>query len=505
MEEIDATLSFNKSDTWSVEHDRRQIIKHNVNPEDIKHDIFWENNMTVKEFYDKYFEEEFKKYNRRQKKDRRYDSYLQKISKGFYESKEKLKELQATGAPYAEQRKLKSVTKTAYSIVVTIGNQKDNPEFKHNGEREEDAKDILKEYMNTFEKRNPGLKMICGAVHCDEGDRFDKDGNLIKTGGNVHLHIIYCPVAQCEFGMKVRNSLTAAYKMQGLDSDKVKDPITGKFETATVKWQNKERDYLKELCKEKGIKIFQTGRSDRHLSVDDYQRAQDQKRLNEKLKEVKEREKQLAQKETAYKKMRNTDPKYKSNLIDGYISVTQRNDTLEQKNEEENKLIRDTWSKYISENKTYWEKYKQDKEELKALLRQQKETKNCDNEKLKKILRDIANRNDMLIIRLFKLIYSLFLRYKLHQAEFQLEQLKKLNDNMKSKAREVVDAGQKLSASLKERNIESILTDMNTWELISGEVDANIESHIEEDFNRDKYQTEEIEKHYKERQEYEDR
>ena len=36
----------------------------------------------------------------------------------------------------------------------------------------------------------------------------------------------------------------------GIYSDKTKDPITGKYQTAQIKWQYRERDFLTKLCKE---------------------------------------------------------------------------------------------------------------------------------------------------------------------------------------------------------------------------------------------------------------
>jgi hypothetical protein len=58
---IQSSLSFHNDKTWSLEHDERKGKKMpaNVNPEDSCHNIYWKGNMTIVEFYDKYFEEAF--------------------------------------------------------------------------------------------------------------------------------------------------------------------------------------------------------------------------------------------------------------------------------------------------------------------------------------------------------------------------------------------------------------------------------------------------------------
>lgn len=70
---IDATLSFHKDNTWSIEHDLRKAKKlpSNVKPDKICDNIYWEGNMSIKEFYDKYFENSFAEWNKKEKPTRR--------------------------------------------------------------------------------------------------------------------------------------------------------------------------------------------------------------------------------------------------------------------------------------------------------------------------------------------------------------------------------------------------------------------------------------------------
>ena len=66
-----------------------------------------------------------------------------------------------------------------------------------------------------------------------------------------HLHIDYIPVAHAyKNGMEIRNSLTKALQQMGFAK------AVSKTKNETVAWQERERSYLTELCKEHGIEIF---------------------------------------------------------------------------------------------------------------------------------------------------------------------------------------------------------------------------------------------------------
>ena len=480
---IDATLSFHKDNTWSIEHDLRKAKKlpSNVKPDKICDNIYWEGNMSIKEFYDKYFENSFAEWNKKEKSTRRCESYLDKIAKTEKEHKEQIRLLESSHAPYPEIAKHKRYTKTAYQIVITIGNCKDNPEFKAGGEREQDAKDILKEYMNSFEERNPGLKVVCGAIHCDES-------------GNIHLHLTYCPVVECSRGQKVQNSLTKAMKLQGLESDKTKDPATGRFQTATEKWQIKERDFLAELCKERDINIFETGKSGKHLSVADYQREQDIKNLNHKIQENREIEHSIQLKQAAFEKLKSQSSDVdKQNLLEENIDLLERNTELEKREDKVRDFIADVWDEYKSQNAEYWQKYKEDKEELKKIMALAKQQKRYNEKILKELLESIHNRNTFFLFRLFRAIVSLVFRYKLNKAEQQLQKLTDINKQIKEKAKEVVDAGQHLSLSLKSKNLNSIMEKLDYWEYITDNIESEINDKITKDFQREERQKGNIE------------
>ena len=95
-----------------------------------------------------------------------------------------------------------------------------------------------------------------------------------------HLHIDYIPVAHgYKNGMKTRNSLTKAFQQMGFAK------AVSRKQNETVAWQGRERGYLTELCREKGIEIEVLGVQRDNLSLPEYKAA---------MREVEELEQQAA-------------------------------------------------------------------------------------------------------------------------------------------------------------------------------------------------------------------
>ena len=111
-----------------------------------------------------------------------------------------------------------------------------------NGNLTEEAKlaiEILEQYAKTFQERNPNLYQFNCVMHLDEA--------------TPHLHIDYIPVAHgYKTGMETRNSLTKALQQMGFAK------AVSKKENETVAWQQRERAYLTDLCREKGINLQKT-------------------------------------------------------------------------------------------------------------------------------------------------------------------------------------------------------------------------------------------------------
>ena len=226
------TISFPKGN-GHLTHNNREFICNNVVPERTS----W-NRIYIQEplndAYEKCFGQALRDYNDAQKrKDRQKADYL--------------KEIENSG----------NKEKTFYENIVQIGKKEDTPVVDENGNLTEDAKtaiEILEQYAMTFQERNPNLYLFNCVMHLDEA--------------TPHLHIDYIPVAHgYKNGMETRNSLTKAFQQMGFAK------AVSRKQNETVAWQERERGYLTELCRECGIEIEVLGIKRDNLSLPEYKAA----------------------------------------------------------------------------------------------------------------------------------------------------------------------------------------------------------------------------------------
>ena len=156
-----------------------------------------------KDAYNRLFGQAVKEYNDKQtRSDRKIDDYYKKI----HESKQQ---------------------HTCYEMIVQVGN-------KNNPVSLEESREILKEYVGTWNDRNPNLELIGAYFHFDEK-------------GEPHLHADYIPYATYEKGLSVRTGLNKALEAQGFEKK-------GKA-TPQIQWERSENDYLERLCRDRGLEV----------------------------------------------------------------------------------------------------------------------------------------------------------------------------------------------------------------------------------------------------------
>ncbi len=226
------TISFPKG-RGHLTHNNRDFICNNVVPERTAWNRIYIQE-PLKDAYEKCFGQALRDYNAAQKrKDRQKDDYL--------------KEIENSG----------NKEKTFYENIVQIGKKTDTPVVDENGVLTEEAKAavaVLEQYAKTFQERNPNLYLFNCVMHLDEA--------------TPHLHIDYIPVAHgYKNGMKTRNSLTKAFQQMGFAK------AVSRKQNKTVAWQEREREYLTELCREQGIEIEVLGIQRDNLSLPEYKAA----------------------------------------------------------------------------------------------------------------------------------------------------------------------------------------------------------------------------------------
>lgn len=252
-----STLSFRMSELHNEGHNLRTIYVPHVDSSKSKDNIYYVN-CTKEEAFDYLFSEAVKEYNEKQKRnDRKIDNYLQKIITAEEKQKKIIEQKRSEGCSYKELAKMKNAKQSSYEIIVSLGNIQQNPEFAPGGEKEDIIVNILNEYVQNFQRRNPNAYMYLAAIHLDEF-------------GVIHLHqdvIFYSD--SYKSGMKRRVSLSRALEDMGFTTDKDKDN-KGKFNLAITKWQNREREELTEIARKHNIEIVNGNQSRKHLDREQY-------------------------------------------------------------------------------------------------------------------------------------------------------------------------------------------------------------------------------------------
>ena len=218
-----ASISF-VTGKGAIGHNNREFIHDNVDESRVKDNInYKEEKLHIA--YEKCFGEAVASYNERQtRNDRKIKNYMQRIKDSG--NNEKL----------------------FYENIVQVGDK-----YSHGfgSGNEEQAIDILDEYAKSFQERNPNLYVFNMKMHLDEA--------------SPHLHIDYIPVATgYKRGLGTRNSLTKAHENMGIPRG------TGRNDNSTMKWQEREKEYLKEIAKDHDLKIINKKTDRKHLTVDEY-------------------------------------------------------------------------------------------------------------------------------------------------------------------------------------------------------------------------------------------
>ena len=224
----------------SYSHNRRSFVAKNVDENRIDRNVVFKDEK-IKNVYHELFDEANQRYNDKQKrKDRKIDNYYEKIRT-------------------SKQEKL------YHEIIVQVGNKDDTNARSYEGVV---AKNILKDYMKDFEKRNPNLRVFEAYLHMDEE--------------TPHLHIDFIPfVTGSKRGMDTRVSLKAALDAQGFRGNS-----RGNIEWK--RWVESEKEELAKVMANHKINWLKKGTHEKHLSVLDFEkreRAKEVKQLEEQIKE----------------------------------------------------------------------------------------------------------------------------------------------------------------------------------------------------------------------------
>ena len=217
----------------SVNHNTRAFTAKNVDKERSRDNVEFCHS-DIKEVYHNLFDDALERYNAKQKRsDRKIDDYYEKIRRGKQE-------------------------KLFYEVIFQIGNKDDMNVQSNEGQL---AKEILCEFMEQFQKRNPNLYVFSSHLHMDEQ--------------TPHIHIDFVPfIRNSKRGLDTRVSLKGALSEQGF-----KGGTRGM--TEWNEWIEAEKQELSKVMGHYGVQWKQLGTHNKHLSVLDFEKQERQKEVAE--------------------------------------------------------------------------------------------------------------------------------------------------------------------------------------------------------------------------------
>ena len=208
----------------SVSHNTRTFSAKNVDQERSRYNVEFCHS-DIKEVYHKLFDGALERYNAKQKRsDRKIDDYYEKIRQGKQE-------------------------KLFHEVIFQIGNKDDTNAKSGEGQL---AKEILTEFMENFQKRNPNLYVFSAHLHMDEE--------------TPHIHIDFVPfIRHSQRGLDTRVTLKGALAEQG---------FKGCTRSATEwnQWIESEKQELSKVADRYGVRWKQLGTHNKHLSVLDFEK-----------------------------------------------------------------------------------------------------------------------------------------------------------------------------------------------------------------------------------------
>lgn len=217
----------------SIKHNTRAFHAKNVDTERSIYNVEF-CHTDIKKVYHELFDKALERYNAKQNRnDRKIDNYYEKIRQ-------------------SKQEKL------FHEVILQIGNKDDMNAKSEEGEL---SKEILIDFMQDFQKRNPNLYVFSAHLHMDEE--------------TPHIHVDFVPfIRNSKRGLDTRVSLKGALGEQGF-----KGGTRGA--TEWNQWIEAEKQELSKVMGRYGIQWKQLGTHNKHLSVLEFEKQERQKEVKQ--------------------------------------------------------------------------------------------------------------------------------------------------------------------------------------------------------------------------------
>ena len=229
----------------SVNHNSRKFKAENVDADRSHLNIDYCNE-SIKQVYHELFDEALEKYNTKQTRaDRKIANYYEKIRNSKQE-------------------------KPFHELILQIGDRKNMSAESENGQL---AKQVLDEYYQGFQVRNPQLRVFSAHLHMDEA--------------TLHLHIDFVPFTTgSKRGLDTRVSLKQALAAQGFKGG-------SRGDTEWNQWVQAEKEQLAVVMERYGIEWLQKGTHNKHLDVLDFKKQERQKEVEKLSGQIEQKQAEL--------------------------------------------------------------------------------------------------------------------------------------------------------------------------------------------------------------------
>ena len=209
----------------SIRHNNRSFSAANIDRSRTEQNVTYCND-DLKQVYHEIFDEALAAYNAKKKKTKdKITDYYEHIRQGKQE-------------------------KLFHEAIFQIGNLEDCGCGSPGGER---AAAALKEFAESFQERNPHLRVFNMVLHMDEA--------------TPHLHVDFIPVAtEQSRGLSTRVSMKQALKQQGFVS-------LGRKQTEWNAWMEREKAALTEIAQAHEFEIISLGGGRPHMDLPEYRAA----------------------------------------------------------------------------------------------------------------------------------------------------------------------------------------------------------------------------------------
>ncbi len=137
---------------------------------------------------------------------------------------------------------------------------------------------------------------------------------------------------------------------------------------------------------------------------------------------------------------------------------------LEAVKQRSDQLIADAWTEFNSSTSLYFQEYREKKKSLYEEIHRARQGAKDSRKYLTAILNDIAYSIDLFVIKLFKLVFAMFVPVESASRERDVKRLQEKNQQIKALAKNIVSESQTVGEHLRSKEIDNIERILSEYE-----------------------------------------